>query len=128
MYILCACSYTYSFLFCTLHPFHMRVLFICFEYPLAIDHTFKVCLRVRLTCLPFSLCLSLSLSLSLCFSLSLPGYSLSLFLSLPLPAYVCFPYNHACIISTANVYILSVLWHCVLYLDCTTCYVCVLAA
>ena len=56
--------------FGTLHPFHMRVLFICFEYPLAIDHTFKVCLRVRLTCLPFSLCLSLSLSLSLFLCLS----------------------------------------------------------
>ena len=78
MYILCACSYTYSFLFCTLHPFHMRVLFICFEYPLVIDHTFKVCLRVRLTCLPFSLCLSLSLSLSLSVSLSLSLATLSL--------------------------------------------------
>ena len=72
---------------------------------LAIDHTFKVCLRLRMTSLPVSLCLPLSLSLSL-----------SVCLSLSLTTYVCLACNYVCIISTAIVYILSVLLHCVLHL------------
>jgi hypothetical protein len=45
---------------------------------LAIDHTLKVCLLLRLTCLPVSPCLSLSLSLSLlvCVSLWLHTHAL----------------------------------------------------
>ncbi len=71
---------------------------------LAIDHTFKVCLLLRLTCPPVSPSLPLSLSLSL-------------LVCLPVAAHTCLAYNCVGIKSTANVYILSVLLYCVLYMD-----------
>jgi hypothetical protein len=61
--------------------------------------------------------LDMSACLCVCVSLSL-SLSLSVCLSLSLATYVCLAYNYVCIISTANVYILSVLLYCVLYRDC----------
>ena len=52
-----------------------------------------------------------ALDMSACLSLS-PSVSLSL------ATYICLARNYVCIISTAIVYISSVLLHCVLYLDC----------
>jgi hypothetical protein len=62
---------------------------------LAIDHTFKVCLRLRLTCLPVSLCLPLCVSLWLhTYALHVTMYASYL---LPLSTFYRYPCIVCCI-------------------------------